>query len=184
MDRNRIAIDGAVTIRAMMMLAWQGFLIKLGFGLGFAVILTSIAAFYLKSPEDINLTIINDEIEQVTDIKVGSADSVQRILNQYAYSGLFKPPKALENPVDKATGQRFWSNEDFSKITSGFTAAEKKFWHQYYKYAYVFLGGFILGFVGMSIWARKEAKKRSEDQYIRGSQLNTEKELAHCCPIV
>ena len=62
-------------------------------------------------------------------------------------------------------------------LRSELSKAELLYWHQYYLYLYAAVIGFLGGLAGIIYMSRQEAKRRSEDQYIRGAQIISASDL-------
>lgn len=58
------------------------------------------------------------------------------------------------------------------------TKARQKYWQQWPKYGYSAVAGAVLFFSLVSFFGRREEQKRASDQYVRGAQLATSKELS------
>ncbi|OGU05369.1 MAG: hypothetical protein A2X82_09055 [Geobacteraceae bacterium GWC2_55_20] len=161
MDRNRITVDGSLALQTRVRMGFQGLIIKIYIALATAVLFVSVAV-YFRQP-------VSVPFELAPDVKIGAKWSVQNFLYKNGFSLIVSAPEFVNVPGISEAEQVL--------LRSELSKAELLYWHQYYLYLYAAVIGFLGGLAGIIYMSRQEAKRRSEDQYIRGAQIISASDL-------
>jgi hypothetical protein len=155
MDMNRIKIDGALALQTQLRMWYQGLIVKLYISIAVAVLFAGIMIYFkpLKPvPFDLAPTVLID-----------AKWSVQKFLFLNGFSKIVSEPAFADL-------RNFNSNEQ-AILKSELSKTEHKYWHQYSPHLCALATGFFIGLVGIIFLSRREEKRRSEDQYLRGAKL-------------
>ena len=161
MRENRNQADGILFWATRLQMWGLGFRLRLLSGLVGAAIF-SFLLFIWRPPLPVSMPQLGEGI-----IFTG-VDAIKWDLGRYGFT-IFYPPIA----------RRVAALPD-EKRELGFkylSLARTTYYRQFGKYCYAGMAGAILLFAATTFWGRREEKWRSKDQYVRGAQLVTAKEL-------
>jgi len=155
MDRNRITVDGSLALQTRVRMGFQGLIIKIYIALATAVLFVAVAV-YFRQPVPV-------PFELAPAVQIGAKWSIQKFFHNNGF--------ALIVPAPELADVSNFTESEQAILKSEFSKAELKYWHQFYLYLYASVIGFLGGLAGIIYMSRQEAKRRSEDQYIRGAQI-------------
>lgn len=157
-------IDGTLVWSTRLQMWTQGLRIRMLAGLGGALIFASLL-FSFRPPLPVDLS----ALEQGLELRFVDAARWELAIKfpdrPWLWPTVAHKVAALPEKY-QAAGIRYTSK------------ARKDFWKQFPKYAYAAMAGAVLFFSLVSFFGRREEERRASDQYVRGAQLATPKELS------